>query len=341
MTPRVSVVIPVYNPGDYLDACVQSLLKQTLREMEFIFVDDASTDGSAARLKEAERLDERVRVITMPENSGVSAARNAGIDAALGKYVGFCDADDTADPEMYETLLNACEQINAEVSFCRVFKDRPSGTEDVPLGFPDGTRFNRAAIRSALIPAMLSKEKDTDELPLSGYTPRNLFARRTIGMHRFREDIRYAEDLLFIITCLMDANTAVAVDRAYYHYRFHAGSITKRYSSYIPESFERSNDALVMLVGGSSACMARMKIRKRKMAVDVVRNFSMIGTPFSFRERVAHSRAYLSRPDIAALYRDVDMTKLPRRIAVKYWMMKHRQAFLLSLLFSTRFRKRV
>ena len=280
-------------------------------------------------------------MISLPQNGGVSAARNAGVDAATGEYIGFCDADDTAEPDMYAELLRACAESDADVAFCRVFKDKPSGSENVPLGFLDGTVFNRAAIRSALIPAMLSRPADTDELPLSGYTPRNLFNRKVIGEHRFREDIRYAEDLLFIVTCLMDANTAVAVDRAYYHYRFHSGSVTKRYSPFIPESFERSNEALVMLVGGSSTCMQRMKIRRRKMAVDVVRNYCMEGTPYSFSEKWERIREYLERPDIIALYRDLDEKMLPHRLAIKYGLMKRRKAFLLCLLFSTLYKRRV
>ena len=341
MSPRVSVIIPVYNAENYLSKCIESLCKQTLQEIEFVFVDDGSTDDSAVLLSDAQERDERIHLISMPENTGVSAARNAGIEAASGEYIGFCDADDTVEPEMYAMLLKACTEHEADVAFCRVFKDRPTGTEDVPLGFPDGTVFNRAAIRSALIPAMLSKPTDTDELPLSGYTPRNLFKRKVVGTHRFREDIHYAEDLLFIVTCLMDAYSAVAVDRAYYHYRFHSGSVTKRYSPYIPESFERSNDALAMLLGGSCTCIHRMKIRERKMAVDVVRNYCLEGTPYSFLERRKKIRAYLERPDILGLYRGIDEKSLPRRLAVKYSMMKRKQAFMLCLLFSTLYRRRV
>lgn len=74
-----------------------------------------------------------------------------------------------------------------------MFKDRGDKHENVPLGFDDGTVFDREAIGRTLIPAMLSKPTDSDELPLSGYTPRNLFRREVIGSHRFRPDIRYAE----------------------------------------------------------------------------------------------------------------------------------------------------
>ena len=228
MNPKVSVIVPVYGAEAFLPTCISSLRAQTLRDIELIFVCDGSPDHSLAILRKVEPLDSRIRVIAFEENQGVSAARNAGLDAARGDYIGFCDGDDWAEPQMYETLLRAAEEAGADVAFCRVFKDRGEAREDVPLGFDDGTVFSHEEIGRTLIPAMLSRPTDSDELPLSGYTPRNLFRREAIGSHRFRPDIRYAEDLLFIVACMKDARCAVAVDRAYYHYRFHSGSARRR-----------------------------------------------------------------------------------------------------------------
>ena len=205
MNPKVSVIVPVYGAEAFLPTCISSLRAQTLRDIELIFVCDGSPDHSLAILRRVEPLDSRIRVIAFEENQGVSAARNAGLDAARGDYIGFCDGDDWAEPQMYETLLRAAEEAGADVAFCRVFKDRGEARENVPLGFDDGTVFSREEIGRTLIPAMLSRPTDSDELPLSGYTPRNLFRREAIGSHRFRPDIRYAEDLLFIVACMKDA----------------------------------------------------------------------------------------------------------------------------------------
>ncbi len=338
MEKRVSVVVPVYNSEAFLTACIDSLLGQTLREMEFIFVCDASTDGSLAMLKKAQERDSRVRVIAFEENRGVSAARNAGIDAATGEFIGFCDADDWAQPEMFERLLRAACEKDADVSFCRVFKDYKDKQENVPLGFETGTRFDAQAIRERLIPAMLSRETDSDALPLSGYTPRNLFRRSLLQNHRFRPDIHYAEDLLFIIECLLDARAAVAVDEAYYHYRFHGASVTKRYSPYVPRSHELSNDAIEALVGDIPACAQRMQIRRRKMAVTAVRNLCLPGTPYGFLERVRRARAYMARSDVRALFAQVHPFSFPPKLAVKLFLMKHRMAFTLCALLCTLFR---
>ena len=331
---KVSVIVPVYNCEQYLPECIASLRAQTLGEIEMIFVCDASPDNSLALLWKAREEDERIRVIAFPENRGVSAARNAGLDAAAGEYIGFCDSDDWIEPGMFERLYDAAKEKEADISFCRVFKDHPNRQENVPLGFPTGTRFNRAAIRAALIPAMLARPGDSDELPLSGYTPRNLFRRETIGNIRFRPDIRYAEDLLFIVECMLRADAAVAVDEAYYHYRFHAGSVTKRYSAYVPASHDLSNDAIEALVGEYPACQKRMRIRRRKMAVTAVRNFCLPGSPYGFFGRVKAAKAYMNREDVRGWFEDVKLSGLPKSLAVKLALVKYRLALVSVILYS-------
>lgn len=331
---KVSVIIPVYNCAAYLQACIDSLRAQTLEEMEFIFVCDASPDDSLSLLRRAEAEDARIRVIAFEENRGVSAARNAGLDLAQGEFIGFCDGDDWIEPQMYARLYAMAKEHDADVSFCRVFKDYDNRQENVPLGFDTGERFDEAAICSRLIPAMLAKETDSDELPLSGYTPRNLFRRGLIAGHRFREDIRYAEDLLLIIECMLDARAAVAVDEAYYHYRFHGGSVTKRYSPHVPRSYDLSNDAIAALLAGNEECMRRMTIRRRKMAVTSVRNLCCPGTPYPFAERVKRARAYMNRKDVRAWFCDVKPFAFPPKLAMRLFLMKRRMAFTMCFIFS-------
>ncbi|MDO4741654.1 MAG: glycosyltransferase [Eubacteriales bacterium] len=334
---RVSVIIPVYNCEAFLPACIDSLRAQTLEEMEFIFVCDGSPDHSLEILRAAQAQDARVRVIAFEKNRGVSAARNAGIEAAQGEYVGFCDGDDFIEPQMYARLYGIAKERDADVSFCRVFKDYENRQENVPLGFETGARFDEKTIRSTLIPAMLSRETDSDELPLSGYTPRNLFARELISGHRFREDIRYAEDLLFIVECMLSARAAVALDEAYYHYRFHGGSVTKRYSPYVPASHDASNDAIEALLKGEAECMRRMVIRRRKMAVTAVRNLCFPASPYGFARRVREARAYMNRSDVRAWFKDAHPLRFARsapQLAVRLLLMKYRMAFTLCFLFT-------
>ena len=334
MQPKVSVIIPVYNCEAFLPECIDSLRRQTMQEIEMIFVCDASPDNSLAILHKYEAMDSRIRVIAFEKNRGVSAARNAGIEVAAGEYVIFCDSDDWIEPQMYERLYAMAQEHDADIAFCRVFKDYANKQENVPLGFATGERFDREAIRKTLIPAMLSKETDTDELPLSGYTPRNLFRREVLMAHRFREEIRYAEDLLFIIECMLDAKAAVALDEAYYHYRFHGASVTKRYSAHVPVSHDLSNDAIAALLAENEECMRRMTIRRRKMAVTAVRNLCYPGTPYGFMQRVKQACAYMNREDVKQWFADVKPLSFPPKLAMRLFLMKYRMAFTMCFLFT-------
>ena len=334
MQPKVSVIIPVYNCEKFLRECIDSLRAQTLCEIEMIFVCDASPDHSLAILREYEAKDSRIRVIAFEKNRGVSAARNAGIELVSGEYVIFCDSDDWIEPQMYERLYAIAKDKDADVAFCRVFKDYAHKQENVPLGFPTGMRFDKNAIRETLIPAMLSKETDSDELPLSGYTPRNLFRREVLNRHRFREEIRYAEDLLFIVECMLDSKAAVALDEAYYHYRFHGGSVTKRYSAHVPKSHDLSNDAIEALLENYPECVRRMRIRRRKMAVTAVRNLCYPGTPYGFFARVREARRYMNRTDVRAWFQGVKPFAFSPKLAMRLFLMKHRMAFAMCFLFT-------
>lgn len=102
----ISVIVPVYNTVDYLERCVDSIRRQTWRNLEIILVDDGSTDNSGALAEKMALEDKRVRVFHK-ENGGSSSARNLGISQAKGDYIGFVDSDDYIEPEMYERLLAA------------------------------------------------------------------------------------------------------------------------------------------------------------------------------------------------------------------------------------------
>ena len=102
---KVSVIIPVYNAEEHLEQCLDSILCQTLKEIEIICVDDGSKDSSPAILAEYAKKDNRVRVIRQ-ENGGAGKARNTGLSAAKGKYLSFLDADDFSQPEMLEKAFN-------------------------------------------------------------------------------------------------------------------------------------------------------------------------------------------------------------------------------------------
>ena len=127
MNPKVSVIVPVYNTEKYLEKCLDSLVNQTLTDIEIICVNDGSTDGSLAILNKFAADDFRIKVINQ-NNKGQSAARNAGLSAAKGEYIGFLDSDDFADNSMFEKLYYSAKKNDSDLIMCAVnlYNDKTS-----------------------------------------------------------------------------------------------------------------------------------------------------------------------------------------------------------------------
>ena len=113
--PKVSIVVPIYNVEKYLRECIDSILKQTLRDIEIILVDDGSPDGCGKIIDEYARIDSRI-VAVHQENSGYSKAVNRGIDMATGEYIGIIESDDWIDDDMYESLYKNAKKNKTEVT---------------------------------------------------------------------------------------------------------------------------------------------------------------------------------------------------------------------------------
>lgn len=129
---KVSVIVPVFNAEKFLAQCLDSLVSQTLVELEVICVNDGSTDSSWGILKRYASAFENIRIINQ-SNQGQGAARNSGVAVARGQYIGFVDSDDYIAPEMYEKLYHYCTTENAEIVVCKSFMVDDKGLNIQPL----------------------------------------------------------------------------------------------------------------------------------------------------------------------------------------------------------------
>ena len=132
----ISIIVPVYGVEKYLDRCITSIVNQTYKELEIILVDDGSLDKCPQMCDEWAKKDQRIRVIHK-ENGGLSDARNAGLQIAKGKYIGFVDSDDYIAPDMYECLLGKIEESKADLAICNYEmvdeKNSPFYSEESPI----------------------------------------------------------------------------------------------------------------------------------------------------------------------------------------------------------------
>lgn len=214
----VSIIVPVYKVEQYLCQCIDSLRAQTYRETEIILVDDGSPDHCGAICDFYAGQDWRIRVIHQ-ENAGVSAARNAGLNAARGEYIGFVDPDDWIAPAMYEKLVDSIEKQNADMAVCGY-------TYCSEAGEPDGTC--PYALRSEECLSRKEAMRRMADIPpsLRHVTWNKLFRRDLIGKIRFPEDFHSSEDVIFLTDCLLKAGTVACVPEPLYFNRVRRGSAT-------------------------------------------------------------------------------------------------------------------
>lgn len=134
MNPKVSIIVPIHNAGNYLKPCLDSLICQTLQDIEIILVLDLPTDGSDVIAEQYAQRDNRIKIIRNQANLHIGFSRNEGLKIATGEYIGFCDHDDYCEITMYETLYNQAIIDNSEIVVCDFWLKSP--TELTHYGFP-------------------------------------------------------------------------------------------------------------------------------------------------------------------------------------------------------------
>lgn len=221
---KVSIIVPVYNVKEYLVECVDSIRNQTLSDIEIILVDDGSSDGSSELCDTYAKLDSRVQVIHQ-HNGGSTRARNAGLLASHGEYIGFVDSDDWIEPQMYEQLLRQCIQNHADIAVCAKFCNHKKSEYKEPLGVPEGI-YEKNDPQKTIIRNLIYSEKDQSR----GMSPNlydKLFQRELLCRYQFSVDerIKYGEDDVCVYSCLLHAERVVMLDQAFYHYRQREGSV--------------------------------------------------------------------------------------------------------------------
>ena len=173
---KVSVVIPVYNVEKYLAQGIESVRRQTLEDIEIILVNDGSTDGSLKVCREHAAMDSRITVIDKP-NGGVSSARNAGLDAASGEFVGFIDPDDWVEPEMYENLYGRAREIGAEACICNYVRNEDGKVVPIPLDINRDLLTREDIARELIAGVIAPPDLNSGAAAIMGSVCRCLFKR--------------------------------------------------------------------------------------------------------------------------------------------------------------------
>ena len=203
----VSVIVAAYNIEAYLPRCLDSLLAQEYKDLEIIVVDDGSQDGTGEICDSYVAKDGRVKAIHQ-ENSGLSGARNAGLEIAKGDYIGYVDGDDWIEPEMYGTMIKACEENNAEMAIC-AYREIGNGNEAASFSGQEYVLGREEALDIYIC----------DNRPFHIYNSvwSKLFSRTLV------EDLRFpvgkkSEDIIYTTKAMIRMSSCVFLDNPYYNY---------------------------------------------------------------------------------------------------------------------------
>ncbi|DAA80899.1 MAG TPA: hypothetical protein DCS44_03575 [Cyanobacteria bacterium UBA10660] len=214
---KLSIIVPVYNVEKYLPKCLESLIKQTLKDIEIICVNDGSMDNSLAILKEFASKDSRIRIIDN-QHQGVAKTRNTGIEQSTGEYIGFVDSDDYIDIDFFEKLYNSATKSNSDIAIASILKHK----NFFNIYNAKYTKEETAITIQDKIKLCEDKKHfffyAWNKIYHSGFIKENNI--------KFSEGQIY-EDVMFAIKALYYSNKIISVYGTKYHYIEHKNSLTK------------------------------------------------------------------------------------------------------------------
>lgn len=211
MTPKISVIVPVYKVEQYLPRCIDSILAQTFTDFELLLIDDGSPDNSGKICDEYAKKDERIRVFHK-ENGGVSSARNLGLDKARGEWIAFVDSDDILFPDSLsiynkEATSNVCDLYIYGFTIC-FSQDKSLQKESGVEYISDSIEVIKSLLRYKRQPTLWNK----------------LYKASLIGKLRFDSSLKVGEDMIFNIKYISQCNCIKTCNDIVYCYRINQSS---------------------------------------------------------------------------------------------------------------------
>lgn len=236
---KISIIVPIYNAEQFISKCVDSILSQTERSLELILVNDGSPDNSGKLCDEYAQQDGRVKVIHQ-KNAGVSAARNAGIAAAAGDYIGFVDSDDWIEPQMFERLLAEAKRSGSDVVMCdatTVYDDGRTQADTITQ-----LSENRILKKSDFTPSLL--------LEMAGSACRCIYKNDRYSdklcKHplAFPLGVKFSEDRIFNLYVFGYANKVCYIKESYYNRFMNVKSAVHRFHQDYFEAYKKAADGI-------------------------------------------------------------------------------------------------
>jgi glycosyltransferase involved in cell wall biosynthesis len=334
--PLVSIIVPVYKVEKYLDRCMESLLNQTLTDIEIILVEDGSPDGCPGMCDEYESKDSRVKVVHK-QNGGLGLARNSGMEHATGEFIGFVDSDDFVETTMYETLYKTSQEYGVDTVYCNCafYKDDKS-----------------IVVREDIKTTMVLKTQDAvDDFlldmvgPLPSYPSdvkymmsvwRAIYKREFLWQNKIQFDserVIVSEDLVFHVNYLSKVNSVALIPSAFYYYCYNGSSLTK---TYYDGKYEKLKHFLTIIKTMLEKRYPEnlYRVRHQRLSLLYLRNIlkDELSVAPSYMKLLRRIKSILSEPYWAKQFEGYPYKDLPLKHRLFFVAVKKRMAVALSLM---------
>lgn len=339
--PKVSIIVPIYNVEKYLDRCMESLINQTLRDIEIIMVDDGSPDRCPQMCDEYARRDSRIKVIHK-KNGGLGYARNSGLEVATGEYIAFVDSDDYVDVRMYEHMYHELEKYSVDAVICAfniIFKDKVH-----PESINGFTNSNQIInVLGDYLPNYIATLPDSTSDQLYGYSVWNiLYKHSIIKDHNIKFDserIYVSEDILFNIGYMSNAEKILLCPDYLYNYCHNDNSLT---TIYRPDRYK----GIIRL--WKEVCVRALPLQdKLQKPISLNTDRLLLNkTLYTICDAIKALGYWTAEKEVSKIVSNSELKrvlsnypieKMPYQLRLFYWLVKKKHTYMLVMMYDVKY----
>lgn len=336
---KVSVIVPIYNAEKYLEQCLDSIVNQTLKDIEIILIDDGSTDRSADICKKY--LSNPRVTYHHKVNEGLAAARADGISYANGEYIGFVDSDDWIKPEMYEKMYEAAKSNNSDVVFCNCIQNENGHrfSRELPIG-----AYDRSKIKKEVLPKTLAFiSKDGGKRAIRWSNCMRIYKAETLNKNNIKFDrrLRRSQDLQLTYESMLAAQNFYYLDEPFYHNRVVSDSLSRGYTknmwplyTYLIEILYKDTENFKEM-----DLMDQMHLRAFFFATDCIENEMKPLCPNDKKTRIRLIEEIMNDPICERFYGHIPVDKL-NPLYRKYYELIHKKKAAKILSFTKKYKRK-
>lgn len=334
---KVTIVVPIYKVEKYLNRCLESLVNQTLQDIEIILVDDGSPDNCPIFCDQWKEKDHRIRVVHK-QNGGLSSARNAGLDIARGEYIGFVDSDDDIELDMYEKMYQKAKEYNVDFvmsDYLRILNSNEKYIKSLDIN--EGYYSRNQIVKDIFPQLIMTSSIEYGPLLSVWHCLYKLSFLKNNNIH-FDNKVKWSEDNIFSSFVGYHAQSFYYMkNEALYHYYQNEGTITTSYrqgawnvyktmNKHLHQYFDKiedydfSNQLNYHLIYYASNCLNMCSYKG---------GFTKIRKEISL---------LLTDNDLQDALRNVRNLTVSKKLCIQLWLMKHKYVSLLSIMILRRFK---